>query len=329
MTATTNRSPRGSLGHRILIFAAAGAIVLATLTGCSEDRDRTAGQAADAPPPPVAGRPLTDYDVIVIADDAGDVGDADLYGITLSPLQAFRITADKRISSMGADRTRVLVAAADQRVDKLGVVKADGSIAPIPGLGRPFAYEPIPLDARRIAYTDSGTNKDDRTRLLVFNAGTGERRVLYRDSPDFFGPVAGPGGEIAVVQYESPYTRNGEILIIDRGEVRSLKPARPSGNLVWGTRLMATSVEEDTADGDTVPAGLQLINPRTGKTRVIDGWDPIAWSPDGTRLLVRESADLTNSRLAILDPDDPEDLTMLGTIPQLTLYTGAWVRGQA
>jgi hypothetical protein len=80
---------------------------------------------------------------------------------------------------------------------------------------------------------------------------------------------------------------------------------------------------------DYVTIGLVLLDPKNGKQTRVDGWSPITWSPDGTKLLVERTGAAAGvpSELAVLDPADPTHPHSIGTIPHLTMYGGSWLRG--
>lgn len=82
--------------------------------------------------PPAAEAPPSIFDAYVMANDQGNILQSDLYGITFNPLRAFRITTNKRISSMSASVDKVVVAAGDEQIDQLGEVTPVGGIRRLP-----------------------------------------------------------------------------------------------------------------------------------------------------------------------------------------------------
>ncbi len=68
--------------------------------------------------------------------------------------------------------------------------------------------------------------------------------------------------------------------------------------------------------------------PKTGKTTRTPGLQLICWSPDGTRLLARRTTSPTDSQLVLLDPAKPSAAVDVADVPGLTIYSGAWVRGE-
>ncbi|MGQ0623644.1 MAG: hypothetical protein ACT4PP_03170 [Sporichthyaceae bacterium] len=120
--------------RRALAGACAAAALMSLAACSSDDGERVAA------PAPLVERELDSYDAFVLASDENNPLFADVYGLRFEPLVAERVTTMKRISSMGADVDHVVVSAADRDVDRLAVVNGDGTLAPVPGLGRPYAF---------------------------------------------------------------------------------------------------------------------------------------------------------------------------------------------
>jgi hypothetical protein len=72
---------------------------------------------------------------------------------------------------------------------------------------------------------------------------------------------------------------------------------------------------------------LILVDPVEGRQLQLGASQPIAWTPDGTKLLVRQTGDVAGSQLAFFDPTKPEELQRLGGVTGLVIYSGAWMRG--
>lgn len=161
---------------------AAGVVAVTLLLGvaaCAES-DSTSPTAASTAPG--LARDLSSYDAFVIASAENNPLFADVYGLRFEPLAAERITTMKRISTMGADAERIVVAAADGDVDRLAVVTGDGSLVPVPGLGRPHAFAPVVKDGT-IYYEVLAD--DDVSRTLAFDLAQKTKKVLFksRDLP--------------------------------------------------------------------------------------------------------------------------------------------------
>ncbi len=278
--------------------------------------------AADAPA-------LQSFDIYAIGSDAGNVLFADVYGITLNPLRAHRITTGERISALSADPDTVVVAAADEQIDKLAMVAEGGNLVPVPGLGRPHAFSPEIQPDGTIRYEDGGPEDDEKilARYLSYDPASRRTKVLYKTSDDTFNVgSAVPGGRfLQVVHNESG---NDRLIFVGRdGSRRSYTIApRITGPQV-GRKLVAIGVFS-SPDVDAPKTDTVLLDLKSGSKQTVEGWAPLAWSPDGTRLLVVRTADtaLPDAELAVLDPARPDSPQSLGTIPNLTLFSGSWVR---
>ncbi|MGQ0468107.1 MAG: hypothetical protein ACT4QG_22665 [Sporichthyaceae bacterium] len=301
---------------------AGGLALTAVLTACGGSD--TAGTRAESPP--VSAAPVGSFELYVLASAENDRLFADVYAITMNPLAVHRLTAGKRVSTMDATTDRVVVAAADGDVDRLGYVADGGQIVDIPGLGRPPGYRPR-HDEGRILYSDfvlSGSKKTEINRFFSFDPATGKRTTLLSSRKDLFGPLPLPG---KLVGYATEERGAPRLLIKDgKREVRSFDLSADTGDLFAGKRWLAVKLRKDVGGFDSQSVGLDLLDPKTGETRHVDGWQPITWTPDGTRLLARRVGSTTDSELALLDPDRLQTAPeTLGTIPNLAIYSGAWV----
>jgi hypothetical protein len=306
------------LGRRLVGTAVLAALLLAVV-GCGGDSDDGAAPVAqiDADAPP-----LSTFDVYAVGSTDGNVLFSDLYGIALNPLRAYRLSADKRVSWITANASAVAVAAADEQVDKLGLVQPGGGIAEIPGLGRPHAYSPEFQPDGTMRYEDLGTGDAIVHRYMSYDPETQKTTVLFKTKDDTASiAAAGPdGGFLSVVQAPN---RDDQILVMDfDGKKRAITIAPQIGSPVSGKGFIVSSVYRH---GPDVPAtDTAVVNPRTGKVRLIEGWAMLGISPDRTRFLaVRHSGG--DAELAVVDPANPGQPEILGTIPGLTLFMASWV----
>lgn len=302
--------------RRLSVAALVAALVLG-LAGCGDD-----GAAAAEPPA------LRDFDLVVVASETDDPLAADLYGIRFDPLSAVRITRDKRISTVDATASRVVVAAADGRVDQLAFVDAAGELREIPGLGRPFAYNPSFVDATTLMFDDVLIPEEDVqvNRTLVWEEGAGARSVLFQTTDTLTGSTPGPDGQVALVRSRA----KGESVVIRAadGATREIPLPGDIGDLDWGPRYIAVGLNNtERTKGADPSVALILVDPVEGRQLQLGASQPIAWTPDGTKLLIRQTGDATGSRLAFFDPTKPEELQRLGEVTGLVIYSGAWVRG--
>ncbi|WP_344607152.1 hypothetical protein [Sporichthya brevicatena] len=293
---------------------------LIALSGCGGDNQETGATAAGDARPPLHG-----FDIYAVGSADGNIVQADVYGITLSPLRAHRLTSARRISWLSADRGVVVVAAGDEQIDKLALLGVDGVLAPIPGLGRPAGYAPQVQPDGRIQFQDDGAGDEVLYRYVSFDPNSGKTSVLYRSSKPFQIVAAGPKGTFVEV-LRDPEGVDRVALLSPSGRRQAFPIAERIGSPKLGKAFIATGVYGSTAPG--APASsLVLLDLGSEKTEVIDGWAPLTWTPDGTKLLVVRAGEarLPDAELAVLDPKDPKNPQVLGTIPGLTFFQADWV----
>lgn len=305
-----------SLLARSLLARAVTAGLVVGLAGCGKD------DASAAEPP------LSSFDLVVVASERNDPLAADLYGIRFDPLSAVRITRDKKISTVDATASRVVVAAADGRVDQLALVGADGALNEIPGLGRPFAYNPSFVDAHTLMFDDILVPEKDLevNRTLLWDETASATSVVFQTPDTLIGSAPGPEGQVALIRSG----KKGDSIVIRAasGSTKEIPVEGDIGELQWGPRYIAVGLSSTEAGKGGDPSiALTLVDPLEGKQLQLGRAQPIAWTPDGTKLLVRQTGDAKDSQLAFFDPSKPEELQRLGGITGLVIYSGAWVRG--
>ncbi|MGQ0632597.1 MAG: hypothetical protein ACT4P1_16375 [Sporichthyaceae bacterium] len=248
---------------------------------------------------------------------------ADVYGLRFDPLSAERITTMKRISTMSADADHVVVAAADGDVDRLAVVSGDGTLVPVPGLGRPYAFSPF-LSGDKLYYEIA--TEDDASRSLAFDLQKKSKRIVF-ESKTLYGGYPRRDGLVVFGKVTKPGEHSVAVVQMPNGERRELSFGAEVFGGADGKRWLASTINApDNSFGDK-PETLVLLNLRTGKTKRVDGLQAVCWTPDGTKLLARRVGDPLTSPLVLLDPNKPQDLVDLGTVPGLAIYSGTWVRG--
>lgn len=303
--------------HLAVVVAA---VLALGISGCGGDGDAPLAAAAqiDADAPP-----LHSFDIYALGSDAGNELFADIYGITLNPLRAFRLTAEKRVSWLSASADTIAVAAADQQADKLALVADGGVMAPWPGLGRPHAFAPEIQPDGTIRYQDSGLGEKIISRYMSYDPVTERSRVLYRDEANIEIAAKGPDGTFLVVDHD--LKRIDRVLVRDMdGKETAYPVAEAIGSPELGKSFISVPVYG--ASDPAAPAnGVGLINLKTGKVRVVDGWAELGWTPDRTKILVgRGGPDSTE--LAVLDPNRPDqEPEILGAVPIKELYMASWV----
>lgn len=305
---------------RLFVAGVAAVTLLIGAAACSEGGDAGPAEASTS----AASRDLASYDVFVIASPENNPLFADVYGLRLQPLEAERITTMKRVSTMGADTQHLVVAAADGDVDRLAVVGSDGELAPVPGLGRPYAF--VSAVEEGVLYYDTILGDSEINRAFSFDLHREKRARLF-DSTGLNGVY--PLGNGAFLQGREVPVGSDSVLVIrgrDGQPTELSMKAEVFGGVV-GKRWNASTINRPGHSFGNQPETLVLLNLRSGKTKRVNGLQAVCWTPDGTRLLARRVADPLSSPLVLLDPDKPADLVELGTIPGLAIYSGSWVRG--
>jgi hypothetical protein len=305
------------MSPRPLIALGLAATLALGLTGCGDD---DASAAED--------RSLSAFDLVVVASETNDPLAADLYGISLDPLTAVRITQGKKISTVAATADQVVVSAADGRVDQLALVGVTGELSEIPGLGRPFAYNPSFVDGHTLMFDDVLVPEDgvEVNRTLVWDAEAKAKTVLFQTTDTLIGSTPGPDGQVALIRTR----KSGESVVVRdaAGATKEIPVEGDVGKLTWGPRYIAVALNNtERKPGADPSAALILLDPVAGKQLQLGASQPIAWTPDGSKLLVRKTGEGGKSQLAWFDPEHPDALGQIGGIAGLVIYSGAWVKG--
>lgn len=133
------------------------------------------------------------------------------------------------------------------------------------------------------------------------------------------GAAWGPEGEIVVLKREP----GGPRLLILRpdGTESEVDPQVPDvGNTPWGkSGWIAMAVFEPRKP----PTATLFINPTTGDRSMLDGWLPLAWSPDGSQLLVTDSQEGTT--LAVVERPDLTRTRAVGVSTVGTIWDAVWL----
>ncbi|MBA3744136.1 hypothetical protein [Sporichthya sp.] len=304
------------MSPRSLIALGLTAALALGLAGCGDDD----ASAAD--------RSLSEFDLVVVASEINDPLAADLYGIMLDPLTAVRITTDKKISAVAATGNQVVVAAADGRVDQLAFVNVTGELTEIPGLGRPFAYNPSFVDGHTLMFDDVLVPEEgvEVNRTVLWDEDEQAKSVLFQTTDTLIGSTPGPDGQVALIRTR----KSGESIVVRdaAGATKEVPVDGDVGKLSWGPRYIAVGLNNTERKAGADPSvALILFDPVAGKQLQLGGSQPIAWTPDGSKLLVRKTGDGGKSQLAWFDPENPDALGQIGGISGLVIYSGAWIKG--
>ncbi|MGQ0463833.1 MAG: hypothetical protein ACT4QG_00790 [Sporichthyaceae bacterium] len=317
--STTTRSRAGLAG-------ALTALALVSTAGCGNNGSE---QTATAPSSAPVSRDLASYDAFVLGNAANDPANADVYAIRFDPFVVERITTDKRVSSLAADESHLIVAAADENIDQLASVTGTGGLLPLPGLGRPFAYSPRIVDGVLYFEDNQGDDAKGENRSLSWDLTEQKKTLLLQSKKQFGGTTPIAGGRLVFGEPDL----DGDDTIVVQSKAGKRTRYSAGGDVadgaVGGDLLALTLVGTGDRFGDR-PVGMVLLDLDNGRVKRVPGLQFVAWNPDATRLLARRTDNLADSRLVILDPAKPEAPPVeLATVPGLAVFGGVWVRGAA
>jgi hypothetical protein len=237
------------------------------------------------PGPPVSLTPATGAHsplsgrVVLLAGD-NDMS-ADLYELTLTPMLLRRVTCEQRVSTLGGRPGSIVVAAAQTEVgysDHIQQLVGD-RLATIDGLGPVSGFSPDVGPGSRIMFTQiNGTKEAPRFDVNVFDPATKATKTLLSGDPNVLvGGVFGPDGRVAIGRHEPS---GDDLIVLDQnGKQDTLRPGVAKlGNFRWGPSGWIALQD--------IAAGAVFFDPRSKQRVAVPGWQVLAWSPDGTSLLV-------------------------------------------
>lgn len=149
---------------------------------------------------------------------------------------------------------------------------------------------------------------------------SGRGTLLLRERHPLAGPVFGPHGQIAVEGWDGPGQRKPSVLIYRDGTVRRLLTginAIPS-LVAWGQHAPALAL--------AFPAhAAELLFPDGHRRLLPLGWQPLAWNPEGTELLMQSAR-----ALGIWSVASPGQVTRIGTsTPGVQILQADWLTKKA
>jgi hypothetical protein len=141
--------------------------------------------------------------------------------------------------------------------------------------------------------------------------------LVHRQRQPLDGPVFGPDGQIAVEGWQGPAgRREPSVIIYQDGALRKLRtgvPAIPS-LLAWGQHAPALAVAFPSH-------AAELLYPDGRRVPLPPGWQPLAWNPAGTRLLMQSA-----TALGIWSVRAPGRVVRLGPItPGVQILEATWL----
>ena len=301
-------------------MATAAAVTLA-LSGCSPRVSREQGTKVVRPSELVAIEgPAPEGRFYAKAGD--NSLDADLYEFRFDPGRQERLTTQARVSTVGGCARKVVVSAAQKDVGLTDHLQelSGRDLAPLEGLGAVPGSDPHVSADCRVLYLRAaeGPGGELVTEIVLFDPSRGISTTVATGGTVATGSW-GPGGEIVILRREV----SGPILTVQRtdGSKTDIDPGQPDvGNVLWGRGgWMAMGV----AQLRQPPTGTLFVNPANNERSQLDGWLPLAWSPDGGQLLVAEASKGTT--LAVVELPDLTRTRNVGVSEVGTVWDAVWL----
>jgi hypothetical protein len=173
-----------------------------------------------------------------------------------------------------------------------------------------------------IAVPDALGYRDSKNfELRVQDSFTSESRIIYASPTPLSDPVFGPAHQIAFIWQPkaSDYTSTTVMVRSANGHVRSIKTGFANAqSLVW-------SASAPDLVAATWPLKAVAIGRHGARTRLPDGWFPMAWNPLGTRLLVA-----SKTEIGFWKPSRPATVRVIGPLsPGVEVGTATWLKHRA
>lgn len=245
--------------------------------------------------------------------------DSWLYELSLVPPDLRLLTGTNRVSAVGGCPDLVVVAAGQPEVGFSDHIQRleRGVLSPLDGLGSTEGSSPALHGDCRVAYTwvDRSTEANVK-ELRVWDPTAKEGKTLYRGEPGD-GPLVsvawGQDGELVVVRQGpdqagqlpagTPTGRPAALIIVQPdGTVTEIGMDGVPGVAAWGRDWIATGMNDRPS---TV-----FVNPTTEARSTLEGWRPLAWSPTGDRLLVKDATE--RRTLGVVEASDLSSVRTVG-----------------
>lgn len=318
----------GNTRRRWAAFVTA-VISFGLLAGCSEGANYSTSFSSLSGETLIGRLPvLADYDAFVIGGPPDEPQSADVYGLRLDPYRLDRITRGLQVSSVAATDGVLVVAAAENGEDRLGLVNPAGELLPVPGLGRPAATS-VAIVGRTLYYADGGESKGSH-RYVGFDLDRHTGTQVLRSSDDVRGIVPMTGGRHALLR-SGDDRADDEFVVRDRRGRTTPYPLRADvTGMVAGDGWIAATAP--ARNGVVTDSATLLLNLSTGRITRMPGYRAAAASPDGSELLLvgDESDDPSVEKFYVADPTAPRRLTGLSLAMDrnpLLIGGGVWFRG--
>jgi hypothetical protein len=167
----------------------------------------------------------------------------------------------------------------------------------------------------------SGTGGSSDFAIWTQRSLGGRAELVYRQHRPLAGPAFGPGGQIAIEGWTGlPGQLKPTVIVYRHGSSRNLQTgvsAIPS-LVAWGEHAPALAI--------AFPAHQAELLFTDGRRQPLpSGWQPIAWDPSGSELLMQSS-----TALGLWSPQTPGQVVNLGPLtPGVQLLQAVWLAQKA
>lgn len=301
-------------------LATAAAVTLVVLSGCSAKVSRENATEVVRPSEMVAVEGPAPAGRFYVKAGENSL-DADLYQFRFSPRVQDRITTKARVSTLDGCDDKIVLSAAQKEVgltDHLQELQGN-KLVPVDQLGLQPGSDPhVSADCRILYLRVVEADPELVNEIMLFNPATGSTTGVVKGST--VGSASwGPNGEIIILMREA----TGPVLVVRQpdGSQTQINPEQPDvGNVQWGR---GGWIAMGVAQPRQAPTGTLFVNPSTGERSQLDGWLPLAWSPDGQQLLVTEAT--KGKTLAVVELPDLTKTRNVGVSEVGTVWDGVWL----
>jgi hypothetical protein len=247
---------------------------------------------------------------------------SDLYEVLFPSSRFDRLTTNARVSTLDGCRERIIVAAAQKEVgftDHLQELR-NNELMPVEGLGLEPGSDPHAAADCRILFTRLAPGGHGSKEVRLWDPASGSSSTVTAGAT-IVGAAWGPGGRIVVLHREP----DGPELVVkqpDGNQTKITPGVADVGNVQWGQAgWMAMGVRQP----EQPPTATLFINPSSGERSTLDGWLPLAWSPDGQQLLVTDAPKGTT--LALVELPNLAKTRNVGVSEVGTVWDAVWLPG--
>ena len=300
----------------------AGLLVLIACVGVEGCRSKEEALTAKPSDPALSGR--------IFATAGPGESQSDLYeALVFSERVAlYQLTKTGRTFGVDGCDSSLTVDVAGPDVDFQDALRRfqDRTAVQIDGLGDARgALDSVAPDCRVLYQRLDRSTTPPTGHLMVFDPAAKSVKELYaaRNPQTALGIADwGPDGRVALFEGTAeteghPAVTTGIVVISPDGSKRTLPPpVTEFGTLQWRTsKWMAVS---DEANRKTV-----FLDPDSGARSELAGWYPLAWSPDGQRLMVTDAP--TRMTLGVVDIADLTKARVIGHARKAAFFNLLWL----